>query len=178
MPAPPELGDRRRAIRVIEVWRKAVAEQPRRADRHARIAGEVEIDLAVKGDRRGQQRVCIVLVDLRKYRVGDLRQRVGDRRLVDEAAQQQADADRLLRRRKRPRLPDLRHDEARSHDRPSNQLWEEADVKRDIDEGRFGLNLPAVYVDDVADRVKRVEADADWENDSHDRQADGNTKIG
>src|ERR1700747_1718509 len=49
MPAPPELGDRCRAVRVIEVRRKAVAEQPRRADRHARIAGEVEIDLAVKG---------------------------------------------------------------------------------------------------------------------------------
>src|ERR1700757_4675218 len=123
MPAPPELSDRRRAIRVIEIRRKAVAEQPRRADRHARIAGEVEIYLAVEGYRRGQQRVCIVLVDMREYRVGDLRQRVGDRRLVDEAAQQQADADRVLRWRKRPRAPDLRHDEARSHDWPSDQLW-------------------------------------------------------
>src|SRR6516164_11471677 len=103
MPAAPELSDGRRAVRIIKVWRKAVAEQPRRADRHARIAGEVEIDLAVKGDRRGQQRVRIVLVDMREYRVGDLRQLVGDRRLVNEAAQQQADADRLLRRRTRPR---------------------------------------------------------------------------
>src|SRR6516162_1053978 len=91
MPAPPELGDRRRAIRVIEVWRKAVAEQPRRADRHARIAGEVEIDLAVEGDGRGQQRVSIVLVNMREYRVGDLRQRVGNCRLIYKAAQQQTD---------------------------------------------------------------------------------------
>src|SRR4029077_9276198 len=160
MPAPPELGDRRRAVRVIEVWRKAVAEQPRRADRHARIAGKVEIDLPVEGDRRSQQRVRIVLVDMREYRVGDLRQRVSDRRLVDEAAQQQADADRLLRRRKRPRVPDLRHDEARSHDRPGDQLWEEADVQGYVDEGWLGLDLAAVHVDDVADGVERVEADA------------------
>src|SRR5438874_7610377 len=101
MPAPPKLGDGRRAIRVIEIWRKTVAEQSCRADRHARIAGKVEIDLAIEGDRRGQQRVRIVLVDMREYRVGDLRQRVGDRRLIDETAQQQADADRLLRPRKR-----------------------------------------------------------------------------
>src|SRR5215472_11925178 len=107
MPAPPELGDGRRAVRVIEVWRKTVAEQSRRADRHARIPGKVKIDLAVEGDRRGQQRMRIVLVDLREYRVGDLRQRVSDRRLIDEAAQQQADADRLLRPGKRPQLPDL-----------------------------------------------------------------------
>src|SRR5438132_9488693 len=107
MPAPPELGGGRRAVWVIEVRRKPVAEQPRRADRHARIACKVKIDLAVEGDRRGQQRVRIVPVDMCEYRVGDLRERVGDSRLVDEAAQQQADADRLPRWAKRPRVPDL-----------------------------------------------------------------------
>ena len=35
-----------------------------------------------------------------------------------------------------------------------------------------------VHVDDIADRVKRVEADADRENDLHHRQADGDAKIG
>src|ERR1700757_162487 len=142
MPAPPELGDRRRAIRVIEVRRKAVAEQPCRADRQVRIAGEVEIDLAVEGDRRGQQRVGIVLVDVCEYRVGDLRQRVGDHRLVDEAAQQQTDADRLLRWRKRPRVPQLRHDEARSHNRSGDQLWEKLMYKAMLTKDDSGSTLP------------------------------------
>src|SRR6201987_5765191 len=115
---------------------------------------------------------------MREYRVGDLRQRVGDRRFVDEAAQQQAHADRLLRRRKRPRAPDLRYDEARSHDRPGDQLWEEADVQGDVDEGRLGLDLATIHVDDVADGVNRVEADADRENNSHYRQTGGDAKIG
>ena len=92
--------------------------------------------------------------------------------------QQNADADRLLRRRKLPRQKDLRHDEARSNDRPRDQLREEADVERDVEEGPLRPDLAAVYVDDVADRVKRVEADADRENNSHHRQVDRDSKIG
>src|ERR1044072_7871958 len=98
MPPTPELDDRRSTVWIIEIRRKAVAEQSSRPDRHARIAGEVEIDLAVKGNCGSEQRVRIVMVDMRKHRVGDLRQRVGDPRLVDEAAQQKANTDGLLRR--------------------------------------------------------------------------------
>jgi hypothetical protein len=50
-------------------------------------AGKIEIDLAVEGDRRGQQRMRIILADIGEYRVGDMRQRVGDGRLVDKAVQ-------------------------------------------------------------------------------------------
>src|ERR1700726_2653099 len=99
MPAPPELGDRGRAVRVVEVGRKAVAEQPRRADRQARVTGEVEIDLAVEGNRGSENSVGIIPGDIREYRVSDLRQRVGDHRLVDDPTEQQAPPDRLLRGR-------------------------------------------------------------------------------
>src|ERR1700676_4369447 len=99
MPAPPELGARGRAVRVVEVGGKAVAEEPGRPERQARVTGEVEIDLAVEGDRGSEKRVGIIPGEIREYRVSDLRQRVGDHRLVDEPAQHQARPDRLLRGR-------------------------------------------------------------------------------
>ena len=45
VPAPPELGDRPRDVRVVEVLQEVEAEHPCQADGHVRVAGEVEVDL-------------------------------------------------------------------------------------------------------------------------------------
>ena len=72
----------------------------------------------------------------------------------------------------------MRHDEARSHNRSGDQLWEKTDVQGDVDEGRLGLDFAAVHVDDIADRLERIKADADRENDAHHRQAGRDPKNG
>jgi hypothetical protein len=43
---------------------------------------------------------------------------------------------------------------------------------------RLRLDLAAVHVDDIADRVKFVEADADRKDNSHQRQAGSDAAIG
>src|SRR5437762_9930950 len=45
VPTPPEIGDRLGDVGVVEVLWKGEAQQERQADRHVRIAAEIEIDL-------------------------------------------------------------------------------------------------------------------------------------
>ena len=58
VPAPPELGEALRDVRVVEVLEEAEPEHPAEPDRHVRVAGEVEVDLervaerAEPGERR------------------------------------------------------------------------------------------------------------------------------
>src|SRR5690606_9761591 len=45
VPAPPEIDDAHRLIRRMKIERQFYAEDARGADRHVRIAGEIEIEL-------------------------------------------------------------------------------------------------------------------------------------
>ena len=63
-------------------------------------------------------------------------------------------ATRELREQGRPAL-----------DRSGDQLWEERDVGRVVQEVSLGGCVAPVDVDRVAERLKRVEGDADREND-------------
>src|SRR6185369_14413995 len=59
MPAPPEFGDRLADIGIVEIPGEMQPQRPCEADRHQRIAAEVEIELQTigdgpdPGDRRG-----------------------------------------------------------------------------------------------------------------------------
>ena len=52
VPAPPEVGDVLRLEGRVEVLREAEPEQPGEADRHVRVAREVEVELQRVADRR------------------------------------------------------------------------------------------------------------------------------
>ena len=56
VPAPPQLDDAARSQRRVEVQRQQDAEHARDADRHIRIAGEIEIDLERVGERAAPRR--------------------------------------------------------------------------------------------------------------------------
>ena len=51
VPAPPEIDDVDGLVRRIEIERQKDAEHQRNADRHVRVAGEIEIELEGVGER-------------------------------------------------------------------------------------------------------------------------------
>ena len=64
-----------------------------------------------------------------------------------------------------PRAGDLRQQRRRPHDRAGDQVREERDERRELDEVPRRLDLAAIDVDDVAHRLERVERDADRQHD-------------
>ena len=61
-------------------------------------------------------------------------------------------------------LVDLRHELAAAHDRAGDDVREERQVGREVEE-RPGLEVAAVDVDDVAEGLEREERDADRQRD-------------
>ena len=170
VPAPPEVAEPGRAVGVVEVLREDEAHQQREADRDVRVAGEVAVDLGRVGvggeDRVGRE---VGLGDA-EHRVDELAgEGVGERHLLDqpERDQRQAGADRDPVRVAR-RLQ-LGQELARPHDRPGDQVREEAQVDRRVDQ-RGGLGVAALDVDDVGDRLEGEEADPDRQRDREQRQ--------
>src|SRR5262245_20464172 len=50
------------------------------------------------------------------------------------------------------------------HDRPSDHVWKKGDEQGEVDRVAGGLDVPSVYVDDVADALERIEGDPNREN--------------
>ena len=170
VPAPPEVAEARRAVRAVEVLREDEAQHQRQPYRHVRVAREVAVDLggvAVGGEQGvgGRERLWH-----REHRVDELaRQVVGDHQLLDEPQRDQrqprphGDAVRVSRRLQ------LRQELARAHDRPGDEVREEAEVNRRVHQ-RGGLGLAPVGVDHVGDGLEAEEADPDGQRDRQEWQ--------
>ena len=59
---------------------------------------------------------------------------------------------------------ELRQEVARAHDRPGDELREESNEEREIEEVVARLDPAAVDVDAVADALKGVERDPNWQD--------------
>ena len=97
------------------------------------------------------------------------RDRVRDQHLFAEANDEATDACREVVEQKPARL-DLLEDVLVAHDRPCDELGEKRDVEREIVQLSLRGHLAAADVDDVAQRVKRVERDADRQMHRRDRK--------
>ena len=93
MPAAPELGDRLADVRVVEVFEERKAEHLAEANRHIRVAGEIEVNLQRIANRThprtgGRQLVRCIF----EYAVRNLREHIGQQHLLAETEQKAADA--------------------------------------------------------------------------------------
>ena len=170
MPAPPEVAKPGRAVGAAEVLRKDEPEQQREADRDVRVAGEVAVDLRRIGERREDRVGREVRLGHPEDRVDDLAgEHVGDQDLLhqSEPDQHQPGADRdAVRVAGRPQLG---QELARAHDRAGDEVGEEAEVDRGVEQRRR-LGVAALDVDDVGDRLEGEEADPDRQRDRQQRE--------
>ena len=137
----------------------------REPDGDVGVAGEVAVDLDREAPEREQHVGRAVARGRRQHRLDELASdEVGDHDLL-----QQPDRDQGHRRADAhvagvARLRDLRQDLARPDDRAGHDVREERQVHRQVDR-LARLDDPAVHVDRVRDRLERVEADPDRQDD-------------
>ena len=164
VPAAPEIADARREVRRVEVLHQVEAEDLRRADRDHRVAAEVAVDLQRKRQRRQQQRHAaegrVVVPD----GVHEDRSPVGDDHLQEESPDHQDGA--LGHAFRVPQLLFvsvlyLGQQVFRTLDGSRHELREERHEQRVAQQVLLRLRVAAVHVDDVAQRLERVERDAD-----------------
>src|SRR5579875_2248744 len=125
----PEVLERQRRIRAVEILGKLKAEQQGNADSDIGVAGEITVNLyrvAVNGrddiDARMQRRRT-------EDRIDNLTgQRVGDDDLLEQAAGNQAEGARGLDAARIARRGELRHQLGDPDDRPGDEMREERQV--------------------------------------------------
>ena len=164
VPARPEVADARRQIRRVEVLHQVETEDLRRADRDHGIAAEIAVDLQRKGQSRQQQRHAAEGHVVVPHGVHEDRCPVGDDHLQEEAPDHQDGA--LCHALRIPQflfvgVLHLGQQIFRALDRPCHELREERHEQSIAQEISLGLRVAAVHVDDVAQRLERVERDAD-----------------
>ena len=177
MPAAPELGDRLADVRIVEVFEKLEAEHFAETDRHIRVAGEIEVNLQRVANcahpRTGGRQLVRCIFE---YAVRNLREHIGQQYLFAETEQKAADALGKLRKRVLAHSK-LYVDIVVAYDRACNQLREHGDVQRQRKQIVLRRNLSAVYVNDVAERLKRVKRNADRHDDIRHRNTQSEQAV-
>jgi hypothetical protein len=95
---------------------------------------------------------------------------VGDETLLDEADQEQRQARAHVDAREQALLGELRQELGGAHDRTRDHGGEEGHEQHEVRQAPDRLELPAVHVDRVAERVEGVEADPDRQQDVERRR--------
>ena len=136
------------------------------------MPGEIEVNLQRVANRAhprtgGRQLVRCIF----EYAVRNLREHIGQQYLFAETEQKAADALGKLRKRVLA-YGKLYVDIVVAYDRACNQLREHGDVQRQRKQIVLRRNLSAVYVNDVAERLKGIKRDAD----RHDNACHRNTQ--
>ena len=166
VPAPPEIGDRFRAIGRIEILRENKAEHEAEPDRHVRVTAEVEIDLERVADR-AEPRVeradrAGVEGGVRDFSAG-----IREQDFFREAEHEEGDAAREFVRGE-DAMFELIGEKGEFQDRPRDEMREHGNEAGEIDEVRHRLGLAAINVDRVAERLEGVEADAERQDDAEE----------
>ena len=166
MPPTPELGDGGRLVGGVEVGVEADAQQQGDANGHVGVTREVAVDLkriAVGADEVLEARVERRGVEDAVDEVdADI---VRDDALLQQAADDEVEpfAERLAGHDGRPEH--LGDEVAGPDDRSGHESGEEGDVKQVVDPASERLELTAVDVDGVAERLEGEERNADGQED-------------
>ena len=159
MPPPPEFGDAGGNVGIVEVLREVKPEDAAQADGHVAVAGEVEIEMknvsrrVEPGEEDGGLRAVFVGGD-------QFIEDIGQQHLFGKADDEAAGAVSGVGQGVGPVLQ-LGGDVGIPDDGSGDQLGEHCHVGRQVDEIPLGGCVAPVNVDDVAQNLKGVEADAD-----------------
>ncbi len=170
VPALPEFAQPLGPVRLVEIGRKAEAEQRRQRDRDIGVGAEIAIDLhRIAVDAEQQIGPAIV------GRRGEDRIDQPGREVVrDDDLLEQPEQDQQQRRRDRDRLGrgprQLRQEIGGAHDRPGDELREKRHVQRHVERLAAHRDIAAIHIHDIRDAVKREKADADRQQDFKKRQ--------
>ena len=138
------------------------------ADSHVAVTRKVEIYLQQKRERvepdEEDARVLRRFVDARKRA-----ELVGEQNFLGKADREAAHALRRGGNTVRAAF-ELRGDIGIAHDRPRDELGKERNIGGEVDEIPLRCRLTAIDVDDVAEHLKGVEADADGQAQLQKRQ--------
>ena len=171
MPPLPEFADVEALVRRIEIDRDFDVEHQPHAGRHIAVAGKIEVELegVADGDKPGLRRV-------ERQRVGKTRldrdgERIGDGHLLDQTAREsvQAGGEMIEVEMAVFHICKLRHDFAVQHDRPRDELGEERDEERII-QNVVARNGALVAVDDVGKLLKGEKRNAQRQRQMVERQ--------
>ena len=160
MPAPPEVRYGHSEIRALKVLHQLKAHDLRRADGDIGIARKVTVNLKREENRRNQHSRAFVVIAVIEHLIDQNRGAVSNDNFEEEAPHhpKQTVADvivfQLMRR------VELRQEVGRTFNRPGDQLREEADERRVLDEIRLHAHVAAVNINDIRQRLKDVERDA------------------
>ena len=159
MPPPPEFRDRLRTVRRIEVLCEHESEHQTEADRHVRVAAEVEVDLERIRDRAvpGVETAQVTSVE---RGVHDLAAGIRQQDLLRHAEHEERRAARELLPGQRA-FAELVGYVLEPDDRSCDKLREHRHVTCVVDEVGHDLRVAAVDVDHIAHALERVEADAE-----------------
>src|SRR4051812_30121640 len=122
MPAPPEVRDGVRQVRVVEINRDLDAHHTARATGHIRVAGEVAIDLDTEGKNANPDHDRRVPLRGGKDTIGQRGNVVGDHDLFDHADQEQVCSTPKVGGGEADRGGELRQELAGAQNGSSNQL--------------------------------------------------------
>ena len=179
VPAPPEFDDAGRLVRGMEVHRQANAHHHGRAQRHVRIGAEIKIDLECKEQRAqpaiGRSR-CNAAPRRIEDGIGKGRQIVGDQRFLGEANGEKGHAGGQIVIAA-AQLPELRDQVVVADDGAGDQMREIGDEQRVIQQAV--IVCPAgIGIHQIADLLKREEADRQRQEEMRHRQSDAQHIIG
>ena len=146
-------------VRRVEVLREHEPEHQAEADGHVGVAAEIEVDLE-RVRRDAVPRLERTERARLEREIGDLPAGIGQQHLLRQAEREERDAARELRRRVRP-APELVLDLRVADDRTRDQLRVHRLEAQEIDEALDGRRIAAIDVDDVAQRLQDVQADAE-----------------
>ena len=139
VPAAPEIGDVHRLVGRVEVQWQAHADHVGQADRHVRIAGEVEVEL--QGVSQGaaprlEQAKQLALFSRCKHRPGIGRHAVGKHHLLEQPQREDGEphGEEFRVDAVGGRLPELRHHLLVVQHRAGNQVREVGDEQAVMDE--------------------------------------------
>ena len=159
MPAPPEFGDRLADIGLVEVLHEAEAHHQAQTNGHAAVAGEIEVQLRGVGDG-SQPGLAGGRVGQPEAVVDHRRQTIGDEHLLDEALHEARSAFGELVETVGT-LDELVGQVLVAQYRPGDQLREQGNEGGEVDRMASRLDIAAVDIDQVAERLEDVEGDAD-----------------
>ncbi len=165
VPAPPEIGDILSRVRHIEVRRQLDGEQQRRADRYVGVAGKIVIELQGVGIDGNQCLGAGVQLGQIEDAVDQIvSQVIGDEELLGESQRDEKQRPAAVRRRERlVLLFELGNQSGDASDGSGERRGEERNRRQVGEIAGSRLGVPAVDVDGVGERLKRVEGDAQRE---------------
>ena len=178
MPPAPELGDAAGDERIIEVLEKVEAEYMTEPDCHVAVTREIKVNVQGIGDGiepvEQHGLVIRILED-----VHELAEHIGKQDLFGETDDKAADAECGFGGAVRAGL-ELSGNICVAHDRTCDQLREHGDVGGEVDVVALRRHIAAIDVDDIADDLEGIEADADRQRDlqKRDRQPGDGIEAG